>query len=245
MRSPLLRRRGTDADRATLDDRQRRIAWQSASLLLDYPDDDLFARLDLVHRSCAALPPRLAEPLRATVTDLSSAPLGELQAAYVETFDTRRRSALFLTYFAYGDTRKRGMALLRFAQTYAESGHVLAAHELPDHLCVVLEYGATVDLAAAHRLLCDHRAGLELLRRSLAEESSRWAGAAEAVCACLPALRGDEVAAVAALAAQGPPEEEVGLTPYGGPAFDVGPAGPGPQPVGRPVDLPMPAPRAV
>lgn len=247
--SSLLRRRGTAADRPALVDQHRRIAWQSASLLLDYPDERLLARLDLVHRSCGAVPARVAEPLRATVAELASAPLEELQAAYVETFDTRRRSALFLTYFAHGDTRKRGMALLRFAQTYAESGHVLAASELPDHLCVVLEYGATVDPAAAHRLLCDHRAGLELLRRSLAEESSRWAGAVEAVCACLPPLRGDEVAAVAAVAAQGPPEEEVGLTPYGGPAFDVGPAGPGSPsggtPVGRPVDLPMPGRRAV
>lgn len=234
-----LRRRG--AVSPALEDQHCRITWQSASLLLDYPEADLLGRLDLVHLSCDALPPRLAEPLRATVAELSSAPLDELQACYVETFDTRRRTALFLTYFAHGDTRKRGMALLRFAQTYAESGHVLDASELPDHLCVVLEYGAAVDLAAAHRLLCDHRAGLELLRRSLVEERSRWAGAVEAVCACLPALRGDEVAAVAALAAQGPPEEEVGLTPYGGPAFDAGPARPGPATRAQPVDLPMPA----
>ena len=237
----LRRRSGAGADTQSLEDQHRRIAWQSASLLLDYPEDDLLERLDLVRRSCAALPPRLAEPLRATIAELASTSLGDLQASYVETFDTRRRSALFLTYFAHGDTRKRGMALLRFAQTYAESGHVLDAKELPDHLCVVLEYGATVDLAAAHRLLCDHRAGLELLRRALVEEGSRWAGAAEAVCACLPALRGDEVAAVAALAAQGPPEEEVGLTPYGGPAFDAGPARPGPATRAQPVDLPMPA----
>ena len=66
---------------------------------------------------------------------------------YVETFDNRRRCNLFLTYFAHGDTRKRGMALLRFKQTYLRSGFVLDADvgELPDHLCVVLEYAATID----------------------------------------------------------------------------------------------------
>lgn len=217
----LLRRRG---EVGPLVDSHRRIAWQAASVLLDYPGVDLPERLDLVRRSSAALPDRLGEPLRQAVAELTGATLGELQAEYVDTFDTRRRSALFLTYFAHGDTRKRGMALVRFAQTYAASGHDLVAGELPDHLCVVLEYGATVDPAAAHRLLCDHRAGLELMRRCLAEERSRWAGAVEAVCACLPPLRGDELTAVAALAAQGPPEEEVGLTPYG-----------------APVDLPMPA----
>ena len=45
---------------------------------------------------------------------------------YVETFDNRRRCNLFLTYFAHGDTRKRGMALLRFKQTYLASGFELA-----------------------------------------------------------------------------------------------------------------------
>ena len=37
------------------------------------------------------------------------------------------------------------MALLRFKQTYLRSGFVLDDAELPDHLCVVLEYAATVD----------------------------------------------------------------------------------------------------
>jgi nitrate reductase molybdenum cofactor assembly chaperone NarJ/NarW len=57
------------------------------------------------------------------------------------------------------------------------------------------------------------------------------------VSATLPKLRGDELEAVRKLAAEGPPEEEVGLTPYATPAFDPGPAVPqhnGPQP------LPMP-----
>ena len=57
------------------------------------------------------------------VTRLSeSTPLTELEADYVETFDNRRRNNLFLTYFAHGDTRKRGVALLRFKQTYLASG---------------------------------------------------------------------------------------------------------------------------
>jgi len=41
------------------------------------------------------------------------------------------------------------------------------------------------------------------------------------VCATLPALRGDERDAVRRLAEEGPPAEEVGLAPYGGPAFDA------------------------
>jgi nitrate reductase delta subunit len=84
--------------------------------------------------------------------------------------------------------------------------------------------------------LLDHRAGLELLRISLREAGSPWAAAVEVVTATLPPLKGDEMDAVRRLAAEGPPEEEVGLTPYATPAFDPGPATPG-----GPQLLPMPS----
>ena len=216
---------------------QQLVAWQSASLLLDYPDDGLLARLDLLREASHQLPAAVGEPLREVVVRLGSTPLPDLQADYVATFDTRRRCNLFLTYFAHGDTRKRGVALLRFKQAYLASGFDLeqAGGELPDHLCVVLEYAATVDQEAGRQLMLDHRAGLELLRMSLVEMRSPWAGVLESVSATLPALRGDERDAVRRLAAEGPPEEEVGLTPYGTPKFDAALTDRGAS-----VDLPMP-----
>lgn len=226
--------------RPSLTPKQLAVAWQSASLLLGYPDERLLADLATIRGASHELPASVGEPIRNVVVHLESRPLEELQAEYVETFDRRRRNSLFLTYFAHGDTRKRGVALLRFKQTYLRTGFVLDADsehggELPDHLCVVLEFGATVDHDLGWGLLLDHRAGLELLRMSLRDEGSPWAGAVEAVTATLPPLRGDEVDAVRRLAAEGPPEEEVGLTPYATPAFDPGAAAPtGPQP------LPMP-----
>ncbi len=216
---------------------QLAIAWQSASLLLGYPDETLAGQLDMLHRLSHHLPDPVGGPIRATVVHLEGQELGRLQEEYVETFDTRRRHNLFLTYFAHGDTRKRGVALLRFKQTYLRSGFLLDDSELPDHLCVVLEYAATVDQTLGRRLLLDHRAGLELLRMSLAETGSGWAGAVAAVSATLPSLQGDEWEAIRRLAAEGPPEEEVGLTPYATPGFDVGPALP-PQHQHQP--LPMP-----
>ena len=215
---------------------QLTVAWQSASLLLGYPDEEQRGRLELIHAAARGLPEGVGEPLRECAGRLQDAALGELEADYVETFDNRRRNNLFLTYFAHGDTRKRGMALLRFKQTYLASGFELTDAELPDHLCVVLEYAATIDRERGRALILDHRAGLELLRISLTEAGSRWAGAVEAVTATLPPLQGDEREAVRRLAAEGPPEEEVGLTPYATPAFDPGPALPdGPTP------LPMPS----
>ena len=219
-----------------LSPRHLTIAWQAASLLLGYPEQELIDRLALIRRASLELPEDVGGPIRACVAELDQTALEELEADYVETFDSRRRHNLFLTYFAHGDTRKRGMALLRFKQTYLESGFELTDSELPDHLCVVLEYAATIDHERGRELILDHRAGLELLRISLTEAGSRWAGAVEAVTATLPPLRGEEWTAVRRLAAQGPPEEEVGLTPYATPAFDPGPAVPGGS-----TSLPMPS----
>ena len=233
------RRRGQHA----LTSEQLSAAWQSASLLLDYPDPGLPDRIALVRRAADALPDEVAEPLARCAARLAEVPLGDLQEDYVDTFDNRRRHNLFLTYFAHGDTRKRGIALLRFKQTYLAAGVELeesteTGSELPDHLCVVLEFAATVDQGAGRQLMLDHRAGLELLRLSLVDSGSRWAGAVQAVTATLPAMEDDDMAAVRRLAAEGPPEEEVGLTPYSTPMFDPGPASPDPS---APVVLPMPS----
>ena len=84
---------------------------------------------------------------------------------------------------------------------------------------MVLEYAATVDQRLGRTLLMDHRAGLELLRLALHDSGSAWASALEAVSATLPPLRGDERDAVRRLAAEGPPEEEVGLAPFATPSF--------------------------
>jgi nitrate reductase delta subunit len=201
------------------------IAWQSASLLLNYPDEALLGKLELIRSASHRLPEVVGRPIRDFVDQLGATELTAMQADYVETFDTRRRCNLFLTYFTHGDTRKRGMALLRFKQTYLSSGFVVADSELPDHLCVVLEYAATIDQQLGRGLILDHRAGLELLRLSLHETRSPWARIIDAVSSTLPPLRGDEYDAVRRLAAEGPPEEEVGLAPFASAEFAAtGPA---------------------
>ena len=208
----------------TLGPDQLSVAWQSASLLLGYPDEALMSQLDLIGSAAEWLPAPVGSPLGPVVDHLRSTPLPQLEADYVDTFDTRRRCNLFLTYFAHGDTRKRGMALLRFKQTYLRSGYLLDDSELPDHLCVVLEYAATVDQKLGRGLMLDHRAGLELLRLALHARTSPWGGVLEAVSATLPPLRGDERDAVRRLAVEGPPEEDVGLAPFAAPQFSPGAA---------------------
>lgn len=219
--------------KAGLAPHQLTIAWQTVSLLLDYPDSEMLARLEMIRGASHRLPVAIGDSIRGFADHLERTSLPQLQAQYVETFDNRRRCNLFLTYFAHGDTRKRGMALLRFKQTYLSVGYELDDSELPDHLCVVLEFAATVDQERGRSLMLDHRAGLELLRVSLADMSSPWAALIDVVTATLPALRGDERDAVRRLAAQGPPEEEVGLAPFAAPQFSPG-AAPEPIPLSMP-----------
>ena len=87
---------------------------------------------------------------------------------------------------------------------------------------MLLEFGATADVAGARVLLLEHRAGLELLRLSLRDTHSPWASLIDAVTATLPPLRGEERDAVRRLAAEGPPEEDVGLAPFANPQFSPG-----------------------
>jgi nitrate reductase delta subunit len=193
------------------------LVYRLAALLLDYPDEDLLRRLPELRRIASSLRHQFAEQLGQTLDHLESASAIELAATYVETFDLRRRCCLYLTYFTFGDTRKRGVALLSFKRAYRAAGVELTDGELPDHLCVVLEFAATADPEAGRALLLEHRAGLEVLRLALVDAGSPYAGAVAAVCATLPRLAGSDRDAVAKLVAIGPPAEEVGLEPFGSP----------------------------
>lgn len=202
-----------------MSDRDRRLCYQVVSHLVDYPDDELLEQLPLLREATRQLPGDFAEPLVPLLGHLETADLTAVQADYVETFDLRRRCCPYLTYYAYGDTRKRGQALLSFKHAYRKAGVILEDGELPDHLAVVLEFAATADLAAGQQLLLDHRAGLELLGIALRDAESPYAGAISAVSATLPKLRGAEADAVRRLVAQGPPAEEVGLEPFAPPDY--------------------------
>jgi nitrate reductase delta subunit len=199
-----------------LRDRDLAVTWQVVSVLLDYPTEQWHERLPVLGEAVASLPSPVREPLQAFLRTASATPVGELQRDYVETFDVTRRCCLYLTYFAHGDTRKRGLALVQFKQAYRRAGVELEADELPDHLAVVLEFGASYDRDVAWQLLNDHRAGIEVLRMALADMRSPWHDVVTALVATLPELRGEDADNLAVHVAQGPPAEEVALdlAPY-------------------------------
>lgn len=202
--------------------RETALVHRVAALVLDYPGPELLAMLPDLRVAAATLDGYLRAPLEQVLDHLDAHPPVALAAEYVATFDLARRRSPYLTYYAYGDTRKRGVALVELKQAYRAAGFELAGDELPDHLAVMLEFASTGDEAAQEsglRLLLAHRAGLELLRLALLDLGSPYAGALVAVCATLPPLAGDDREAVARLAAEGPPGEEVGLEPFAPPSY--------------------------
>lgn len=199
---------------AELSEKDKRVTWRIAALLLDYPGEATLGLLDDLRAAAEDVAEPARTPLLSFVDHAGRTSKTELQQHYVENFDLRRRNCLHLTYYAYGDTRKRGMALLRFKHAYKVAGVELDEQELPDHLSVVLEFAATADPVVGRRLLIEHRPVIELLRLSLRECESPYAGLLDAVCATLPPLNVADNRRIKELAAQGPPDEEVGLEPY-------------------------------
>jgi nitrate reductase delta subunit len=214
MSSRWLGRRKTDPAPG-LTQRDQRLVWRIAALLLDYPNQQTIDLLDDLSAAAARLPVPAGPALVSVVDLIRRTPPIELAAHYVEIFDLRRRPCLHLSYYAYGDTRQRGMALLRFKHAYRAAGAELGEHELPDHLAVVLEFASTIDPAAGRQLLVEYRPVMELLRQSLREAGSPYVAVLDGVCATLPDLSVADQRRAAQLAAQGPPDEQVGLEPFG------------------------------
>lgn len=192
-------------------DRTLRLAHAVASAVLSYPDEAMLATLPSLRAATATLPDRLGEPLDATLSYLDAAEPATVAAHYVETFDLRRRCCLYLTYYTHGDTRRRGLALLRFRQVYRAAGLRVTDEELPDHLAIVLEFSAAGHTQQAVELLVAHRPGLELLWQALHALGTPYAHAVVAVRATLPAPGPTDVRATRLLAEQGPPTEQVGV----------------------------------
>jgi nitrate reductase delta subunit len=193
---------------------KRRAPYRLLSLLLDYPRPELDG---------AVAREAHADALKPLLRWSAETPLAERQRRYVETFDLDRRTSLHLTYYLYGDTRKRGLALLRLKRIYVAAGLPLEADELPDFLPALLEFAALAPAGYGETLLGEHRLALELLRLRLDGLESPWACTLELLCASLPRLGPVERDRLARLRADGPPSEQVGLEPFAPP--EVMPAG--------------------
>lgn len=193
-------------------------SYKLASVLLQYPTATLFEGLDTLDAAVADVTPKDSrQSLRQFLGWFRATPPTQVAQHYVETFDLRRRCALYLTYYRFGDTRKRGMAMLSFKTTYRVAAFVPTEDELPDYLPLVLEFASLSP--RGEDLLRRRRADLELLRKALHEAETPYASIVDAVCAHLPRLRHRDLAVVSAHWQKGPPHEDVGLEPFAPPEY--------------------------
>jgi nitrate reductase molybdenum cofactor assembly chaperone NarJ/NarW len=191
--------------------------YKLASVLLQYPTMALLEAVGQLAEAASEGPRASRAPFGKFIEWLSRTSPDAVGLHYVETFDLRRRCALYLTYYRYGDTRKRGMAMLSFKAAYRAAGFEPSDGELPDYLPLVLEFAALHP--RGEKLLRAHRADLELLLRGLRDAGSPYACVIEAVCAQLPGLRRPDQALVRSFWESGPPAEEVGLEPFAPPEY--------------------------
>lgn len=195
-----------------LTETQRRSVHMLASLLLDYPDGEWFDRLDTLRAHTADLPAEIRDEFMQFIDIAQDTGVMVWQRKYVETFDLKRKCSLYLSYFATGDTRRRGTALVTFIEAYRAVGWQLDAAELPDFLPTVLEFSARSDSPVADALLAAHIEGVEVLRAALEGMKSPWAHVVKTVTLSLPVVDDATRERVFTLVNEGPPTETVGLS---------------------------------
>jgi nitrate reductase delta subunit len=196
------------------------VIFKLLSILLRYPDDEVLRHRAGISGAVRELP---ESPAKDAVLAFLAYWKNEsrLQASYTETFDFKRRGCLYLSYYRYGDQRARGQVLVDMKEIYARAGYPLDTTELPDYLPLVLEFASEVPEEGL-TMLAEHRAALEVIRRSLRHDGSPYAHLVDALIFFLPGLTEETLAEMQRLIVQGPPQESVGLEPY---AADAPPGG--------------------
>lgn len=175
--------------------KDNRYSLRALALMLGYPNQDLRAQLP---RLLAAIdtedivPATRRAELHALASELLRLDPMEVEARYVETFDRGRATSLHLFEHVHGDSRDRGPAMVDLVQTYDKAGLLLAPDELPDHLCVVLEFASTQPPALAREFLGEMAHILTAIFSALLQRGSPYAAAVAAVLE----LSGQKVQAV-------------------------------------------------
>lgn len=194
---------------------QRAIAHMAASILLDYPDSGRRAAFPAVAAAVAGLPEKLRLSFGAFLDWADRLGQRELEAHFTGIFDMKRKCCLYLTYYGAGDTRRRGMALVRFREAYRAAGWEATTQELPDYLPMVLEFSAASGSQIAADLLSSHRDGIEVLRAGLETFESPYSNVVDAICLSLPDIDDETRERYRKLVNEGPPAETVGMNLLG------------------------------
>lgn len=158
--------------------KNNRYTLRALSQLLSYPDAAQRAQLPqlmpVLKEEDALSAARQAE-LQTLVTHLQRLDSLDAESRYVETFDRGRATCLHLFEHVHGDSRDRGPAMIDLTKTYEQSGLFLSPDELPDHLCVVLEFASTQPPEVAKSFLVEMAHILNAIFSALLKRESPYA----------------------------------------------------------------------
>jgi nitrate reductase delta subunit len=111
------------------------------SRFLDYPEPAFYEEkatiIDFIQKYVSS------EDIQTEVLNrinfLSEIPFEQLEQLYVETFDYKDKTNLYLTAHELGDSRKRGFALIQLQKLIVEAGFEYAGKDLSDYIPMLLE----------------------------------------------------------------------------------------------------------
>jgi nitrate reductase molybdenum cofactor assembly chaperone NarJ/NarW len=179
--------------------KNNRYSLRALAMLLGYPDASLRASLSQLMEAIdteAAIPAARRLELKALAIELTRMDPIEVESRYVETFDRGRATSLHLFEHVHGDSRDRGPAMVDLAQTYEKAGLMMGPEELPDHLCVVLEFASTQPPQLATEFLGEMEHILTAIFSALLKRESPYA----TILAAVLELAGQKVQAVPVVA---------------------------------------------
>ncbi|MFN0044611.1 MAG: nitrate reductase molybdenum cofactor assembly chaperone [Alphaproteobacteria bacterium] len=182
-------------------------SFAALSRLLSYPEPELLTSLPALLATLAeerALPAAMHMDLTRLANELSGGDLLDAQERYVLSFDRTRSLSLHLYEHLHGESRDRGMAMVRLVEHYRRHGLEISARELPDHLPLVLEFLSVIPSEEARAILGDAADLIERLHAGLTRRANPYA----AITAAILHLAGRVPAAAEGEAAAPVPDPE-------------------------------------
>lgn len=133
----------------------QRIILAIASRLLTYPGEAEGAEREEIRQGVEedVQYDALKERLRELLDGLWQHPQHELQQIYVDAFDWKEATGLYLTAHEYGDDRKRGGGLIQLQLIISEAGFERNEGELADYMPMLYELLAASNDAKVERKL--------------------------------------------------------------------------------------------
>ncbi|MCH6267355.1 MULTISPECIES: nitrate reductase molybdenum cofactor assembly chaperone [Neobacillus] len=116
------------------------------SRLLDYPDTSFFEDqetiISFIYESITS--EDIQKEVLNRIYPFYQMPSVQLEQLYVETFDYKEGTNLYLTAHELGDSRNRGFALIQLQKLISEAGLEYIGHDMADYIPMLLELLAVV-----------------------------------------------------------------------------------------------------